>query len=386
MAAASFLEHVGLAHAVHEIYALESTPTRYAKRRNEARGILQRIAARNGTDMIGLITRSVPREAGGSAVERISKAHARRMERMMVDGDRLAPDVFRELYMKQPLLAPLCESIVWGAFGKGDALQATFRPEGGKRKDAKGKEVRPGKGSRVGVVHPVELEAAGSLDTWKEAAKKVRQPFLQLERPVYQLTKKQSESNEIQDFRRYTRDWLHELGWWGYKEDMDYMADVDSFSVSMARDKKQIDAKLGSDGRVHTIGMGRLSLDYSLEKRDHFAKPHDETPFGKLHPVSQSELLYAFKGPGGRDRPAPRDRAAARGRTARQAPSGASTGTGDFPYAEVAKSGRSSCLVCKKKIEKDTVRVAIERKIETAGFSGVRPGYLHRNVPGGTKI
>jgi hypothetical protein len=34
-------------------------------------------------------------------------------------------------------------------------------------------------------------------------------------------------------------------------------------------------------------------------------------------------------------------------------------------------------MVCNKKIEKGSVRVAIERKIDTEGFSGVRPGYLH---------
>ena len=45
-----------------------------------------------------------------------------------------------------------------------------------------------------------------------------------------------------------------------------------------------------------------------------------------------------------------------------------------FPRVELAPSGRSSCMQCEEKIEKDAQRVAVEREVE--GF-GKRPGYLH---------
>lgn len=45
-----------------------------------------------------------------------------------------------------------------------------------------------------------------------------------------------------------------------------------------------------------------------------------------------------------------------------------------FPRAEVAPSGRSSCMQCEDKIDKGALRVVVEREIE--GF-GKRPGYLH---------
>jgi poly [ADP-ribose] polymerase len=48
-----------------------------------------------------------------------------------------------------------------------------------------------------------------------------------------------------------------------------------------------------------------------------------------------------------------------------------------FPYAEHAPSGRSTCLECDKKIPKDELRVAIEREIDTGAFTRKGAGYLH---------
>ena len=50
---------------------------------------------------------------------------------------------------------------------------------------------------------------------------------------------------------------------------------------------------------------------------------------------------------------------------------------GTFPYAEVAPSGRSRCMACEENIEKDTLRIAIEREVDTGTFKTKGPGYLH---------
>lgn len=50
---------------------------------------------------------------------------------------------------------------------------------------------------------------------------------------------------------------------------------------------------------------------------------------------------------------------------------------GKFPYAEKAPSGRSRCLACELAIEKDTLRVAIEREVDTGSFVTKGAGYLH---------
>jgi poly [ADP-ribose] polymerase len=48
-----------------------------------------------------------------------------------------------------------------------------------------------------------------------------------------------------------------------------------------------------------------------------------------------------------------------------------------FPYAERAPTGRSKCQQCEQPIEKDTLRVAIEREVETGGMPRRGAGYLH---------
>lgn len=48
-----------------------------------------------------------------------------------------------------------------------------------------------------------------------------------------------------------------------------------------------------------------------------------------------------------------------------------------FPYAERAATGRSRCQVCQQPIEKGSLRVAVEREVETASFATKSAGYLH---------
>ena len=49
----------------------------------------------------------------------------------------------------------------------------------------------------------------------------------------------------------------------------------------------------------------------------------------------------------------------------------------DFPYAERAPTGRSKCLACGSAIDKDALRVAIERQVDTGAFTTKGAGYLH---------
>jgi poly [ADP-ribose] polymerase len=50
---------------------------------------------------------------------------------------------------------------------------------------------------------------------------------------------------------------------------------------------------------------------------------------------------------------------------------------GMFPYAEKAPTGRSKCMACEESIDKDTLRVAIEREVDTGTFKTKGAGYLH---------
>jgi poly [ADP-ribose] polymerase len=50
---------------------------------------------------------------------------------------------------------------------------------------------------------------------------------------------------------------------------------------------------------------------------------------------------------------------------------------GGFPYADKAPSGRARCQHCQQPIEKDSLRVAFEREIETGTMVTRGAGYLH---------
>ena len=50
---------------------------------------------------------------------------------------------------------------------------------------------------------------------------------------------------------------------------------------------------------------------------------------------------------------------------------------GGFPYADKAPTGRARCMQCSEAIDKDSVRVAIEREIETGAMVQRSAGYMH---------
>lgn len=50
---------------------------------------------------------------------------------------------------------------------------------------------------------------------------------------------------------------------------------------------------------------------------------------------------------------------------------------GGFPYADRAPTGRAKCMQCEQPIAKDSVRVAIEREVDTGNFVTRGAGYLH---------
>jgi hypothetical protein len=50
---------------------------------------------------------------------------------------------------------------------------------------------------------------------------------------------------------------------------------------------------------------------------------------------------------------------------------------GGFPYADKAPTGRARCIQCSQPIDKDTVRIAIEREIDTGAMVTKGAGYMH---------
>jgi len=50
---------------------------------------------------------------------------------------------------------------------------------------------------------------------------------------------------------------------------------------------------------------------------------------------------------------------------------------GGFPYVDHAPTGRAKCMQCSEPIAKGTIRVAVEREIETGGMATKGAGYMH---------
>ena len=50
---------------------------------------------------------------------------------------------------------------------------------------------------------------------------------------------------------------------------------------------------------------------------------------------------------------------------------------GGYPYADKAPTGRARCMQCQEAIAKDTLRVAVEREIETGTTVTRGAGYMH---------
>lgn len=128
---------------------------------------------------------------------------------------------------------------------------------------------------------------------------------------------------------------------------------------TFSRDRARIEAKT-EDG-----SGALLSIEAKVE-------------WGKLGAIVVSEALMDLERAVGGARAA-RPEPAAPG--AAPAKPGAKAGglpqTGKYPFSELAKSGRSKCVICGQAIEKGARRIGVERMIETPAFTGRGTAWLH---------
>jgi hypothetical protein len=167
---------------------------------------------------------------------------------------------------------------------------------------------------------------------------------------------------------------LFRHGWWEFDADGD--RDL-TFALLSPRSTAYVEAKQQGDGSLKCIQVGRRGYQgmFSFEKG---------ITFGSLHPVQLSEILLAFETAAAGTRFAskppkesPRGASASRSSRPQSAPTEVLPQTGKYPYREVAKTGRSSCVVCRKPIAAGSTRIVILRMLETGSFTAPRPAYLH---------
>ena len=91
------------------------------------------------------------------------------------------------------------------------------------------------------------------------------------------------------------------------------------------------------------------------------------TRFDRVHRITASEVLYDLEAAVGRVAVAPS--------TEVRQPRVERPARG--PVVEQAKTGRAKCVVCDQVIEKDTMRVGIDRVIETPSYKGLATVWAH---------
>ncbi len=246
LAALEVLKERGSLNDLHEIYAAEFYPSSYAKRRDQARIILDKTAAKLGKSYEQLIDTIIPLETSSDKdKKRIEQVQSYRLERIMVEGRRIQFKDFENNFINHPLLVDLISKTILGIFDKESNLLKTFRINESCPVDKDGKQVTISENDLIGIVHPLEFQESGDLDIWIKIFDSINisQPFPQLERQVYSLPEEQKIKNELDCFYNYDREWLYRQGWYGYLENCDYKNDVDTFAITLKRDKKYIEMK-----------------------------------------------------------------------------------------------------------------------------------------------
>jgi hypothetical protein len=123
----------------------------------------------------------------GKLLREAVKAQTARLEMTLVRQRRWPVGRWRELFENHPLLRSFASSLVWGIYDASGTLLRTFRryPNGLLANAAGELEELPETDTMIGMVHPLELEAA-ALDAWRAhlGRFKVKQPFPQIDRPV----------------------------------------------------------------------------------------------------------------------------------------------------------------------------------------------------------
>ena len=126
-------------------------------------------------------------KALAATLREVGKAQCVRLENMLMRQHRWPANRWQELFRSHPLLVPFGIRLVWGVYDQSNALTATFRAlDDGGLTTADDASLDLPATSTIGIVHPLELDAALRL-AWQThlADNEVEPPFPQLQRPVF---------------------------------------------------------------------------------------------------------------------------------------------------------------------------------------------------------
>lgn len=345
------LEEIGTETAIEELARLAFDRSVHVRERSRARSALDLLAVTRETELDAMIARLAP-----SPDERGLQIQRHWLESLMIDGRSLDGEVFVAM-LRDPVRRAAARTLLWAERGP-EGIAGLFRVDAAGtpvKRDGSPHEIR----LRVVLPHPAELteqELAGA----GRAFAGVEQAIQQLVRPVLGMSIDDAHTRELIGFAKRRVGFapisqtLFARGWRVAESDHfdddgeERWAGTRAFARRFERDGIEVLATLN-----HTRG----SIATVTVERD------GPRTFDELHVVTISELLLDLELAHGRNFDAP--------------PPPAPASRGAQPVVERAKSGRSKCVVCGEPIAKDSLRVGIERMIETPAFRGRATVWLH---------
>ncbi|MDT8717914.1 DUF4132 domain-containing protein [Clostridium sp. 19966] len=124
-----------------------------------------------------------------------------RLEEALSSTRLWTKEKWTKLFVKNPIMHKFAMSLVWGTY-EDNKLKETFRyMEDGSYNTKDEEEYELQGDALIGLVHPIELSEE-DLQLWKEQLEnyEIKQPFLQIERPIYIIEETEKSSKNIERF------------------------------------------------------------------------------------------------------------------------------------------------------------------------------------------
>lgn len=124
-----------------------------------------------------------------------------RLETVLISDRRWNKSNWEKLFIQNPIMQSFAEELIWAAYSD-DKCISTFRyMEDGTFNTADCDEFELPDNCTVGLIHPLELDD-DTLSAWKEQLSdyEIKQPFLQLERPVFRINEDEKGKYDVERF------------------------------------------------------------------------------------------------------------------------------------------------------------------------------------------
>ncbi len=128
-----------------------------------------------------------------------------RLEMALSTAREWKAGAWKQLFVKNPVMHQFATRLIWGIYENGKLLQSFRYMEDGSFNTAEEEEYELPDNGRIGLVHPMELTGE-EKEAWEQQLEdyEIVQPFEQLERSVYTVTKEEGGEQKLMRFHGRT--------------------------------------------------------------------------------------------------------------------------------------------------------------------------------------